>query len=218
MQSHLILVEGIPGSGKSTTAAMIAAELRKNGKHVICVDEGAEDHPADYRHYDFPDFETERNAILAKWRSFVGNAAPDTLYVFNCIYLQNPMCETMMRFGMEEDASQKYIQEITEIIRPLHPIVLYIDEPDVQSVIDSVRDERGPDWLNAVIDYHVLQGYGKRHNLSGYAGYIRCLEERRARELRILQELNVEYYTICKRPQVKDLAKILSFKEFSPVL
>ena len=41
MQTNLIIVEGIPGSGKSTTAAMIAEELQKNGKKVICVDEGA---------------------------------------------------------------------------------------------------------------------------------------------------------------------------------
>ena len=34
MQTNLIIVEGIPGSGKSTTAAMIAEELQKNGKKV----------------------------------------------------------------------------------------------------------------------------------------------------------------------------------------
>ncbi len=32
MKTNLIIVEGLPGSGKSTTAAMIADELRKKGK------------------------------------------------------------------------------------------------------------------------------------------------------------------------------------------
>ena len=74
-----------------------------------------QEHPADY---DFPDFETEREKILGKWQSFVENADRDTIYVFNCIFLQNPMCETMMRFGMSEEDSLKYIAGSSH--RPLH--------------------------------------------------------------------------------------------------
>lgn len=207
MHTNLIIVEGLPASGKSTTAAMIAEELRKNGEKIICVDEGEQEHPADYANYDFPNFRTERRAILDKWHSFVEKADRDIIYIFNCIYLQNPMCETMMRFGMDEGDSKAYIQEITEIIKPLHPIIIYIDEPDIKSAIDSVLEERGIDWLNAVINYHVSQGYGKKNNLSGYDGYIKCLEERRIRELHILQELNIDHYIIGKGMREKNLQK-----------
>ncbi|MGN0632410.1 MAG: GNAT family N-acetyltransferase [Oscillospiraceae bacterium] len=196
MKTNLIIVEGLPGSGKSTTADMIARTLRERGSKVCCVDEGEGEHPADYADYDFPDFETEREKILEKWRSFVRSADKDTIYVFNCIFLQNPMCETMMRFGMSESESRNYICEIAEIIRPLNPVVVYIDLPDVKAAIDSVLDERGNGWLNAVIDYHTAQGYGRENGLSGYEGYISCLEERKRRELRILRSLDIEYYTV----------------------
>lgn len=158
MTTNLIIVEGLPGSGKSTTAAMIAELLKKKGRKILCVDEGATDHPADYADYDFPDFETERTKILEKWRTFVAQADRDTIYIFNCIFLQNPMCETMMRFGMDQSASQKYISEIAEIIRPLHPVIIYIDRADVRATIDKVLEERGTDWLNAVIDYYTISG------------------------------------------------------------
>lgn len=105
INTRLIIVEGLPGSGKSTTAAMVAAELEARGRNVICVDEGAADHPADVGDYDFPDFASERATILDTWRAFAAHAEPDTTYVFNCVLLQNPMCETMMRFGMNEDES-----------------------------------------------------------------------------------------------------------------
>lgn len=196
MKTNLIIVEGLPGSGKSTTAAMIAEVLHKKGKQVVCVDEGAREHPADYADYDFPDFETERMRILEKWRSFTQAADPGTIYVFNCIFLQNPMCETMMRFGMDGAASLGYISEISEIIRPLNPVILYIDGPDVRGTIERVIHERGNDWLNAVIDYHVSQGYGKENGLSGYEGYLKCLEERKRRELRILQALDIACHII----------------------
>lgn len=202
MTTNLIIVEGLPGSGKSTTAAMIAELLKKKGRKILCVDEGATDHPADYADYDFPDFETERTKILEKWRTFVAQADRDTIYIFNCIFLQNPMCETMMRFGMDQSASQKYISEIAEIIRPLHPVIIYIDRADVRATIDKVLEERGTDWLNAVIDYHTSQGYGRMNHLSGYDGYIKCLEERKIREYRILQSLDIDYYTISGEQQL----------------
>lgn len=208
MKTNLIIVEGLPGSGKSTTAAMIAEELRKKGEKVICVDEGANDHPADFADYDFPDFETERKMILEKWRSFQQNAKVDTIYVFNCILLQNPMCETMMRFGMDASSTQQYISEIAQIIRPLHPIVIYIDQPNVKHAIDAVLPERGKDWLNAVIDYHISQGYGKQNNLTGYDGYIQCLEERRIRELNILRHLPVKHYSMSREMITDELVSL----------
>lgn len=213
MTTNLIIVEGLPGSGKSTTAAMIAEELKKKGKKIVCVDEGAEEHPADYADYDFPDFETERMRILEKWRSFTQKADPDTIYVFNCIFLQNPMCETMMRFGMDGAASLGYISEILEITRPLHPVIIYIDLPDVRGTIERVIHQRGNDWLNAVIDYHVSQGYGKQNGLSGYEGYLKCLEERKIRELRILGALDMEYHIIRRNLGPMELAELLTMYE-----
>ena len=210
MKTNLIIVEGLPGSGKSTTAAMIADELNKKGKKVICVDEGVGEHPADYADYDFPDFETERIKILEKWRSFMKKSDKDAVYVFNCIFLQNPMCETMMRFGMDETASQNYISEIAEIIKPLKPVIIYIDQPDVKKAIDRVIDERGNDWLNAVINYHTAQGYGKEKNLSGYEGYIQCLEERKIRELKILQALDIDYYILSQDMQDAEFSELFA--------
>lgn len=210
MKTNLIIVEGLPGSGKSTTASMIAGELTKRGKQVVCVDEGVAEHPADIADYDFPDFETERTRILEKWRSFVNGADEDVIYVFNCIFLQNPMCETMMRFGMEEEASANYIAEIAEIIKPMSPVIVYIDQPNVRSAIDGVLAERGDGWLKAVTEYHVSQGYGKQNRLSGYDGYIKCLEERRIRERNILCSLNMDCYTISQDITADELAELFS--------
>ena len=38
MKTNLIIAEGLPGSGKSTTAAMIAQELEKKGVKTVCID------------------------------------------------------------------------------------------------------------------------------------------------------------------------------------
>lgn len=48
METKLILVEGLPGSGKSTTAGMIYKILKKQKVTAELFMEGNLDHPADY--------------------------------------------------------------------------------------------------------------------------------------------------------------------------
>ncbi len=194
--TKLIIVEGLPGTGKSTTANMIADKVTKTGRNVVCIDEGIPNHPADYDNYDFPDFETERKRILEKWSEFVKKASKDTIYIFNCIFLQNPMSETMMRFNLDVEISRTYIREIEEIIKPMEPVIIYISGKDVKGTVDRVIDERREDWLNAVIDYHVNQEYGRKKELFGYDGYIECLIERKKREMDILDSLSLNKYII----------------------
>ena len=114
---------------------------------------------------------------------------------------------------MEIAASQQYISEIAEIVRPLHPLIVYIDRPDVKGTVDRVLDERGDDWLEAVMDYHTSQGYGKLHHLSGYEGYLKCLEERKVRELHILQALGIDYLIISHDLKPGEFAKLWPVKK-----
>ena len=141
--------------------------------------------------YDFLPWETEKPVMLEKWRSFVSGADKDMVYVFNCIMLQNPMCETMMRFGFPENTSYDYIKEIADIAAPLEPVVIYLKNDDIRECVERTSAER-EGWLEAVIDYHVNGGYGKSVNAKGFDGYISCLEERQRRELRILSGLDVK--------------------------
>lgn len=240
--TKLYLVEGLPCSGKSTTAKWISEKLSSLGKKVIVVDEGSGNHPADYEFhayieknelqkldtrlqekikqssepkengyivplsqyadedfetlllykiYDFLPWEAEMPQMINRWREFAENAIKeDTVYVFNCVFLQNPMCETMMRFHFTQDQSLEYITKIQEIIRPLNPTVIYLKTDDIADSVRETAKER-PGWLDAVIDYHVNSGYGRSINAQGFDGYLLCLEERQRRELYILDKLSV---------------------------
>ena len=250
MNHKLYIIEGLPCSGKSTTAAFVADLLK--AEHPVCfVDEGSGEHPADFEFhaflseselsgfsveeqekirafaepihggyavpltrfegelferllshkiYDFLPWETEMPVMLAKWERFCKQALQsDTVYVFNCVLLQNPMCETMMRFGFTVEQSKAYISEITKMIQPLHPAVIYLKNDDIQASVEKAAKER-EGWLDAVIDYHVNGAYGKSIGAEGFDGYIRCLEERQGRELEILSQLPVTSHVI-ENPQ-----------------
>jgi len=229
---RLVIVEGLPCSGKSTVSAGIAEYLGGNNR-VCFVDEGTGQHPADYEFhalapieansserrivslasvsdeqferllsfkiYDGLPWMTERPLMLEKWKQFVREADPQTVYVFNCVLLQNPMCETMMRFGFEEKDSQEYIGEIVQIIRKLNPLVVYLKNDDLEDTIQKASVQR-PGWLDGVIAYHENGIYGKRICAKGFDGYIRCLAERQRRELRILSNLPLDWIVL-ENPQ-----------------
>lgn len=152
-----------------------------------------------YKIYDGLPWQEEQPLMLDKWRQFVSAAQPDTRYVFNCVLLQNPMCETMMRFGFEETVSASHIAAITDVILPLEPVVIYLHNNDIATSVHKAAGER-PGWLDAVIPYHTDGAYGRSIGAAGFEGYIRCLEERQERELRILSKLPVCSFVL-KDPQ-----------------
>lgn len=237
--SRLYIIEGLPCSGKSTTAKFTAEFLSSYNNKVIYIDEGTGKHPADYEFnsfipdkmlcefsvgeqktiiecsqrrsdgyiaelsalkgilfekvlkykiYDFLDWETEYPLMLEKWQEFVDNS-DNGIFVFNCCLLQNPMCETMMRFGFDIQTSKEYILKICNIIKSMKPSVIYLASSDIEKNILQAVPERGQRWLDDVIDYHINGAYGRTMKLSGFEGYISCLEERQKRELQILNSL-----------------------------
>ncbi len=67
----LILIEGIPGSGKTTTARFVCAWLEQNGKHPALFLEGDWNHPADYESVACLN-ESEYAELQAQFPEFVG--------------------------------------------------------------------------------------------------------------------------------------------------
>lgn len=154
-----------------------------------------------YKIYDFLPWDKEKQVMLEKWRSFVKNADLSKTYFFNCVFLQNPMCETMMRFNLSREESLSYIKEIEKIIKPLNPTIIYLKNTDIKNSVLKVSEER-EGWLDGVIDYHINGGYGKSINASGLDGYIKCLQERQRRELNILSQLDIKS-VIIENPQAE---------------
>jgi hypothetical protein len=251
LNNKLFIIEGLPCTGKSTTAKYIADILLEQGNSVLHYDEGTSEHPADYEFhaymtesdlnilsdgqleylknvgvkknlgllialskvgkelfdkiipfkiYDCLPWEKEKTIMLSHWQEFAQQALLEkNTYVFNCCFLQNPLCEMMMRFNFPYYDIQEYIMKIYDHIKDLNPVVIYLENSHVKERVSEIALERDNDWLKSVIDYHTSQGYGKENNLSGFDGYVDCLEKRQQIELKILNSLPIKK-VIIKNP------------------
>lgn len=247
MKHRLIIVEGLPCSGKSNTSKYIADYLKDSDENICFIDEGTKDHPADYEFhgylskkelnsfseeeqdiilkestyenigyivplskmegsilekllkykiYDSLPWDTEKNVMLNKWKQFVRDSDKSMTYIFNCCLLQNPMCETMIRFDFSYKVSKSYVKSICEIIEEMNPVVFYLKCTDINKRILQVSRGRDKKWLDDVIEYHTKGAYGTRNELENFNGYIACLEERQKREISILHELKLESFIL----------------------
>ena len=175
------------------------AATEKGAGYIVALSELADNEREQllpYKIYDFLPWETEKPLLLERWKQFADQAVrEDFIYVFNCVFLQNPMCETMMRLNLPKEESFAYIEQIYNIISPLEPRIVYLKNDDVAEQIQTTSEER-PGWLDAVIDYHVNGGFGKSISASGFDGYLKCLEERQKRELEYLKMSKIDSVVI----------------------
>lgn len=146
-----------------------------------------------FKIYDCLPWQIEKTIMLEYWEEFARQANKENnIYIFNCCFLQNPLCEMMMRFNFPYENIQKYIISIYEHIKTLNPMIIYLQNSKVTERVSEVAKERDEEWLKSVIDYHTSQGYGKANCFEGFEGYISCIEERQKVELRILQQLPID--------------------------
>ena len=258
MNTKLIMVEGLPGSGKSTISQLIADMLREQGMNVRLFQEGHLEHPADYESvacytekeldqllstyeeyaellksrviqngndflvpyqkiknelgldelhqlwnevsqkdiYELP-FEQNRRIITDKWDRFQREALiSDSIFVFECCFMQNPLTIGTVKYNVQKQEVIDYVMQLGELMKPLHPLFIYIDQPDIRSVFEKAVRERPKTWSDGFIDYYTRQGLGKAKGYHGLDGTIQVLEERKNIELEIFDLLDMNKWRI----------------------
>jgi len=245
--TRLFIVEGLPGSGKTTTAEALTRLLQEEQIKSCLHIEGDLNHPADYESvayltlnewtdfqskyasldvlrftevfndyvlisyrqwqskqdipeaaltflqahdiYELP-FELHQSLILKKWEAFVAQALiANTTYIFECCFLQNPLTMGLIKYDLPEATLRAYIERIATIITPLHPVLIYVDQSDVERSFRKALNERPTEWADGFVSYYTEQAYGVNRSLSGVEGTIAILQARQVLECQLLKML-----------------------------
>ncbi|WP_160031507.1 hypothetical protein [Paenibacillus sp. An7] len=253
MTPKLILVEGLPGFGKSTTAQLIHEILTEHNMRSQLFLEGNLDHPADYdgvayfkqhtydellrTHEEFRNvlnnyttiqddnyfieyrkmvneygsripnelvqeifkndiyeltLNQNRKLITERWRQFAELSLHGTdIYIFECCFIQNPVTIGMIKYGAKKEEVISYVIELEAIVENLNPLLIYVEQSDLDHSLRKAIKERPEEWSEGFIEYYTNQGYGQKQGYKGLEGTIQVLKARRAWEEEICNRLNI---------------------------
>ncbi|WP_230965201.1 hypothetical protein [Burkholderia pseudomultivorans] len=177
---RLVIVEGVMGSGKSTTMRFIATRMQAAGRAAVAIHERTDPHPVratdELAHW----FEPWRDATaaqlaaraLARWRAFADtvqrSGAP---HVLDGQLFHGDLTNMLL---MEADPAfiDAYVRELAAVIAPLAPLVIYFWQRDIDAAIRTVCAERGDDWVAYQTNWKLASPYCVRRGYVGLDGLI----------------------------------------------
>ena len=169
----LVLVEGMPGSGKSTTAQWLAGELERQGRPARWVHEGEVPHPV----VDPPPvFLRDWKEILGRhftgWSRFAAAVrAEETVVVVEGAFLQRSVA-AILRRNLDGEIIRTFVARIADIIRPLDPALVYFHARDPINAFRTICDKRGMAWTLQHIGGFDGSAWARTHGASGMAGVL----------------------------------------------
>ena len=153
-----------------------------------------------YEIYRTKDFQHFKDTHLKLWKKFNETYDNDTVYIFECIFLQNHINELMLKFGKKRKEMTVYFQDLLDQLNNIELKLLYVKPIDVKKTFDRVIEERRSnnpvykDWIDQVIEYFEKTKYGKEKGYLGYEGALQYFKDRQKKELKIIKKLNVQSF------------------------
>ena len=141
--------------------------------------------------------EEHQKQLQQKWQNFADYHGRESgVIIFECCFLQNPLCALFARFNLGAPAIEKHILNLEEAVEGLQPLLVYLDAKQTKVTLEKVSKERSQEWLDFIINYHTTQGYGEKEGLRGFDGLVKAMEERQEIERAILNHLAMPVLTL----------------------
>ena len=180
--TKLILVEGLPGSGKSTMGQFLESQLADRSIPVTWWYEEQKYHPL----YVFNDGDSIRQvvddifsgrhqrvieAILDRWRGFAAQLeeSDGVVILDSCLY--GYLTWTLFPADVPTSVIVEYVQEVEAILRPLDPLLIYLFQNDVALALNRLGLARGGAWSDEMVRRDTSTPYARRRGLVGLDGY-----------------------------------------------
>jgi hypothetical protein len=170
---RLVLVEGLPGSGKSSTAQWIAHELTRQGRAARWVYEQEVPHPVlGAAIGPWPSWRAWLGDHLTAWARFAAAAATsETATVVESTFLQTTVWSTLRR-GLDPHTILLYVDRLADLLRPVQPALVYFHERDPDTALRGLVERRGMVWTLSHIATCDGSAWARARRATGLAGLL----------------------------------------------
>ncbi|HEX5094721.1 MAG TPA: hypothetical protein VFX21_01845 [Acidimicrobiia bacterium] len=169
---RLVLVDGLPGSGKTTTAERMCRRLRSRGIDAAWAAETAPDHPVFPRGFAKSRREPEfPQQCLDAWAAFVDTIGTRTWVLDGAAF------QSTVRFFYDErvpyDEIFAYWRAFETIVMPLRPTIFYLRDDNPADRMRTITiPVRGRAWYDKVSNYVARTPAGREFRHLGVEGFI----------------------------------------------
>jgi deoxyadenosine/deoxycytidine kinase len=180
IDTRLIVIDGLPGSGKTTTAEWLTTQIQQQDMKIWYLPEYDAAHPLwwyeywDGNDYLTPDFknipiETFLHTSLSKWRGFVDSS--DQLVLAESVFFQDAVAMFLMG-GATPTRLMEYALDIQRIAQSLNPVLIYFRQNDVSNALQRICTIRGKEFENELVTNMESFPYLKQKGLKGLDGVV----------------------------------------------
>ncbi len=166
---RLILVDGIIGVGKSTTAQWLCRLLSAHGVSAEW------HHEQDMEHPVFEDHALESAArmsprdclafhrsALEQWhRVAVATGPGRPVVILESSFLQAPIA-SMHLAGCSHDGIVEHVSETARVLHGVHPLLVFLRPRDVAAGVRRICERRGPEFAAYLLDTIRATPYGEQ--------------------------------------------------------
>ena len=191
IETKLVLIEGPPGSGKTTTAQRLAAEISDAGKACQCFLEWSTDNPIpigdDLHLGQAVASSIAREADgLQQWQQFAqARQSADLVIVMESRFWQTSVM-LMYVAGHPIEGVLESNQRVIEAIHGLNPVLIYFAIDDLRAFAARTIQVKEEEWRRASLEgswaqhiYEAIdsQKWSMDRRLTGLKGTLALLEE-----------------------------------------
>jgi len=149
----LLIIDGIPGSGKTTTATRIHSRLTAQGVRVRCLLEQEENHPLllpmeqNYALNTAEGAEAFTQQLIDRYGRFVEEqlSSPEEIVIIESVLFQDVVNVSHLQ-GMNIAQLQSLTESLQLLLMPFNPHLIYYYHTDVEGQWRYICGIRGNEW------------------------------------------------------------------------
>ena len=181
MDTRMVIVEGFPGCGKSTTAQWLARRVRTRGDRAEWFYEDQRPHPLARptagTYSSWREYFAER---LRRWSLLANQAASsNTVTILDSAWLQVPLF-VMLRQDVDRRVIRTFIRTTVDAMRSAGPALVYLSQPDPVGGMRRLFEERGMAWALLHAGRSDASRYQRNRGIRGIDGLLHYWREHNA--------------------------------------
>ena len=174
INTKLILMEGLPGAGKSTSTKRLGTLLQEKGIACRFFLEDSDSHP-------IPCLDLEIKGLTPKmvplWTDFINKALqePGVTIIESRLWQNTALFMYMSEMDIEEII--QYNQKIGQVLAPLAPVLFLIDQDDTETALRRTFTTRGEKQMQRELETTAQYPWFKSRGKQDFAGWVQFFEE-----------------------------------------